>query len=564
MPINLEDYPYSASFLSTASVIKPSDEDCQVAKASLQSLAGLLPPDVTPEENPDLIYFAANGAVAGVCNENDDCLDPATALEIYHLSKNKYLNVDHKRDIVVGSVLYSGLSKYGENTLITKEEAVGQKYFNLSVVAIMWKAINKKLAEILSIAGDESSSEFGKISLSWEVFFKGYDIAIGSPILSEARIVTDLDEYKKLEPYLKRNGGRGEYQGQKVYRVIRNTETSKNVIIGGYSLVTNPAAQVNGILGILSNPNYKISDNDDEEEEDDDENEDDNKEKEGEENDSSASQIKESEEKLKNNLENTSQLDKSLVIPIIAQIDTVTKSNSTLSIKNFMDIKKLEDITSNWSEFSKLEESVASTKISEIWKNGIKEASEKFEADIKAKETAVAQAQEQAQKALAEIEALKTSYQATAKELEEIKASQKAVADQEAYSARLAQLEDEYDLEDEDRQAIASEILGADDEAYAAFKKKFESFAKFKSKKYKEEMKEKIKAECMKEMQEKAKASTSTASTKTPEQIAEEALASTSTSSFVPSAHVETQTGVLEKYATAFGKDNVKISHKTR
>jgi hypothetical protein len=560
MSINLEDYPYSASFLSTASVIKPSDEDCQVAKASLQSLSGLLPPDVTPEENPDLIYFAANGAVAGVCNENDDCLDPATALEVYHLSKNKYLNVDHKRDIVVGSVLYSGLSKYGENTLITKEEAAGQKYFNLSVVAIMWKAINKKLAEILSIAGDEDSSEFGKISLSWEVFFKGYDIAIGSPILSEARIITDLDEYKKLEPYLKRNGGRGEYQGQKVYRVIRNTETSKNVIIGGYSLVTNPAARVNGILGILSNPAYKLSDNDDEKDDDDNKNE----YNEHEENNSSTSIIEENKEKDKNISENTSQLDKSLVIPIIAQIDTVTQSHSTLSIKHFMDIKKLEDITSNWSEFSKLEEAVASNKISEIWKTGIKEASEKFEAEIKAKETAVAQAQEQAQKALAEIETLKASFVTTSKELEEIKASQKAVADQEAYSGRLAQLEDEYELEDEDRQAIASEILGADDEAYAAFKKKFESFAKFKSKKYKEKMKEKIKAECMKEMQDKAKASTSTASTKTPEQLAEEALASASTSSFVPSAHVETQTSVLDLYANAFGKDNVKISHKTR
>ena len=539
----LEDYPYSANFLSVASVIKPSDEDCEVAKASLKSLAGLLPSDIVPEENPDLIYFAANGAVAGVCNENDDCLDPATALEIYPLSKNKYINVDHKRDIVVGSVLYPGLSKYKENTLIEKEEAAKEKYFNLSLVAIMWKAINKKLADVLSEAGDESSSEFGKISLSWEVFFKGYDIAIGSPILADARIVLNgTEEYEKLLPYLKHNKGVGQYQGEKVYRVIRNTSDSKNVIIGGYSLVTNPAAQVEGILSILHNSDYQV-------------------------NDPRVAQKNSEEEKNKEKntiSENSdSQCQKPFVIPNIAQADTVTQTHSTLTIKKFMDIKKVEDITSNWGEFSKLEESVASSKISEIWKNGIKEASDKFVAEISAKDAAVAEAQAQASTAMKEIEALKASYQKTVDELEAMKLMAKSKMDQECYSARMCEMEDEYDLEDEDRKTLASEIMGMDDEMYAGYKAKFASLAKYKSKKYKAQMEEEMRAKVMKEIA--ASASVSTASVKTAEQLAQEALASVSAApGFVPAAHVDTQVSVLDKYASAFGKDAVKISYSKR
>jgi hypothetical protein len=86
-----------------------------------------------------------------MCNENDDCLDPATALQIYHLSKNKYINVDHKRDIVVGTVLSSGLSRFGENTILSKEQARLEEYFNLSVKETIrsWSLMET----IVSIAG---------------------------------------------------------------------------------------------------------------------------------------------------------------------------------------------------------------------------------------------------------------------------------------------------------------------------------------------------------------------------------------------------------------------------
>jgi hypothetical protein len=230
-----------------------------------------------------------------------------------------------------------------------------------------------------------------------------------------------------------------------------------------------------------------------------------------------------------------------------------------------MDIQKVEDITSNWNEFSKLEESVASTKISEIWKTGLKEASDKFVAEISAKDAALAKTQEEAAKAVAEVEVVKASYNKVMAELDAIKQGIKAQMDQEAYSARMCEMEDEYDLDDEDRKVVASEIMGMDDETYAGYKNKFASFAKFKSKKFKAQMEEEMRAKCMKEIQEKAAAATSTASTKTKEEIAEEALASAKANpGFVPAPHTDTQVSLLDKYSAAFGKDAVKVSYKTR
>jgi hypothetical protein len=589
---NPTDYPFHSYFLSQAHVIEPTEKEYDVAIASIHSLASLLPSDLLPEENPDLLYFAANGAVAGVCNENDDCLDPDTAIEIYKSTKNKFLNVDHKRDIVVGSILRSGLSRYGSNELLTEEEARELPYFNLSVASVMWKAVNKKLAALLFEAGNEESDRFGSVSLSWEIFFKGYDIAIGSPILKEARIVTDPEEKEKLQKYLKANKGNGVYQGQKVYRVIRNTPEHKNVIIGGYSLVTNPAAQVNGIYAITSLRDI------------------------GDETSSSKNQLsvelrgelpegkslasfqledgsiienvlvkkdgilsesitaslitkilnfKKVEENLEELNENVSQSEKLIVTPIIAKSlaskDDQPKQFTTKKITD-MDIQKLEDIKSNWADFSQLDESIAYNKVSEIFKNGIKEASDKFEKDMKEKDSALASAIEKAEAAQAEAEANKAALAQVKEKLDAIEAEQSAIAAQEKYSARLSQLEDEYDLEDEDRQALASEIVGMDEEAYAAYKKKFDSLAKYKSKAYKKKMEEEVRAKCMKELESKASVATPTV-TKTVEEIAQEALASTKQDEqFTPSGDTKAETSTLEKYQSAFASSKVSVKYR--
>jgi hypothetical protein len=244
-----EDFLYSSEFFSSASIILPDDEDYFVAKASLSNLKGLLPSDINPETSPDILYLAANGAVAGMCNANGDAITVETALEILKFTKNKYFNVDHKKDKIVGFIIQSGPSKFGESVLLTEEEAKKEPIFNLAVAGGVWRAVNKDLVKLLIESSDPSSNNFHAVSLSWEIFFNNFDIAVGSKVIKDARILTDEKEIEKYKPFLKKFGGSGKYGNDYVYRVVKNTNgpENPNVIIGGYSFVINPAATVKGI-----------------------------------------------------------------------------------------------------------------------------------------------------------------------------------------------------------------------------------------------------------------------------------------------------------------------------
>lgn len=244
-----EDFLYSSEFFSSASIIAPEEDDLYFAKASLNNLKGLLPDDISPETSPDILYLAANGAVAGMCNANGDAITVETALEVLKLTKNKYFNVDHKKDKVVGFVIRSGASKFGESVLLTDEEAAKEKVFNLAVAGGVWRAVNKDLATLLVESSDPSSINFHRVSLSWEIFFNNFDIAVGSKVIKDARLISDEAEKEKYKKYLKKFGGSGKCEEGFVYRVVKNTNgpENPNVIIGGYSFVINPAAEVKGI-----------------------------------------------------------------------------------------------------------------------------------------------------------------------------------------------------------------------------------------------------------------------------------------------------------------------------
>lgn len=258
-----EDFLYSSEFFSSASIILPDDEEYMVAKASLNNLKGLLPSDINPETSPDILYLAANGAVAGMCNANGDAITVETALEILKFTKNKYFNVDHKKDKIVGFAIQSGASKFGESRLLNEEEASKELVFNLAVAGGVWRAVNKDLVKLLIESSDPSSNNFHAVSLSWEIFFNTFDIAVGSKIIKEARILTDKAEIEKYKPYLKKFGGPGKCGSDYVYRVVKNTNgpENPNVIIGGYSFVINPAALVKGIE-VLGTGNLRLKSDD--------------------------------------------------------------------------------------------------------------------------------------------------------------------------------------------------------------------------------------------------------------------------------------------------------------
>lgn len=645
--MNPEDFPYRTEFFSSASIINPEDCDEFFAKASLDSLKGLLPPDIDPASSPDIMYFAANGAIAGVCNSNGDAISVETALEILPFTKNKYINTDHKKDKVVGFVLNSGISKFGENVLISEDEAKTLDLFNIACSGGVWRAVNKDLTKLLIESSDPSSVNYHRISLSWEIFFANYDIAVGSKIVKKARIVSDPEEKKKYQKYLKKFGGSGQCEEGFVYRLVKNTggKEAPNVIIGGYGFVLNPAAAVKGIK-VIEEGTLDVKES---------------KAKAAEDSDAqyfdeklgglgvpraempqiksgargglikylegkNVSYVKEkvscatlkptqkeySKEKLEGWKKGISESTRSLLVssdnhlldghhqwlaametnpeseisvikfsvgiqellslckdfpsveyddsvgsaldnldisktytcsveledgsllenititnqipdlelglakkltnlteyvPQISQKETISVSQENTNSKHFniMDVKSTADIQANWEAISKMTAEAGVDLVTKTIRDEVMKASEDWCEKAKAEKAEAEKAKAELAEAMKTVAEIKEKMEAAKVELEQIKAAELQRIAAEKYNERMAEIECEYELEDEERKMVAGKIKDMCEEGYAAFKKEMAVMCKEKSKAFKKAQAEKAQAELAVASKEKTK-----------------------------------------------------------
>lgn len=460
------EYRYTSRFKTSARIVSPSDQDRFVAKASIASLKGLLPIGINPEENPDLLYFAADGAVADMVNKNGDSITAETALAINHTAKHKFISTEHDRETVCGFILDTGFSRFGASEPLTKEEATALKEpFNMCVVGALWKVVNPMLTKYLTINGDAVGSE--ALSLSWEIAFQSYSIAVGSKNLLDAKIVTTEDQnFGAYDKLLVANGGNGRApNGEPVFRVI----TGSPVILG-YSVVSNPAAEVKGILPILNaaEPVLPV-----------------------EATPSLAEEIP---------VETVAAFAvETAPVPIVAlfpepllaaaskdfsqksQEKNITSANPRVNLNrpNPMDIKTISDIEQNWAEICKMEATASVALIQEA----IKKGSEEYVAKIEAEKAIVKTAEEAKASAEKRASELEVTLAEVRKQLEEL--NQRAVASELAakYQERMASFDEEFELDDEDRQIIASDIKELSDEAFEAYAKKCKKLMAGKAKK---------------------------------------------------------------------------------
>jgi hypothetical protein len=483
-------YRYKATFRSIANIVTPSDQERQVAKASLLPLKSILPPDVNPEENPDLLYIAADGAVAGLCNRNGDAIDAKTALAIHSTAKHKYISVEHDRDQIVGVILYPALTRLDSNQPLSDDEAAAlNEPFNMAFAGVLWKVANPLITKYINGSSDEP------LSMSWEIAFDTFDIGIGDHNVFRSSIVSHDDPafgtYVKM---LRSEGGEGkDHKGQEVYRIITG-----NPIILGYSIVGRPAAHVKGILAITASDeketcktNPSISD--------------------------VLAELPESQRAIFTESSICELCDitmsdgtKHIQVPVLAgrytqkniDVDSIvsikisakseekniTHANERVNSKTptTMKIESLEQLESNWADIRKLETAAS---VADFVK-AIKQGSDDYMKKLQDRETAA----QQAEAARAEMEKtakqLETSIADLQKELEEVRDKAESAEAMQKFNERMASFDEEFDLDDEDRKIVASDIKNLDDDAFAAYMSKCKKLMSAKSKSAKKDKKD--------------------------------------------------------------------------
>ena len=527
---NMKEFKYKTIFSSTIKPLVSEEKDQYLAMASMLDIGDFIP-DVDTKKDIDLLPVAFNACVANRVNKNGDVVDSKTALAMYENFINKPINLEHKRERVVGVILAAGFSEFGTDKPIKKEDVEGNEPFNITLGGVIWKVVNSRVADIIEDASDPTSENYMKVSASWELGFDEYNLVLlkdSEKNISEAEFITESEEIDKNKEFLKALGGSGKLEnGKNIYRQVIN-----KVVPLGIGLTENPAADVQGIAV----------------------------KKEEKEVESIADEAVESSSPESDTLK-TAENEKN-----ISQSSTETVKTNKEYIPT-MKITSIKDITDE--SLQTLKASV----IADFVEEELKKASEEYHAQQTEVEDKLKAAHE------AEVE-LKAEHEKLTKELEEIKSGFEALQNdvaareaQEKFTIRMTFFDQEYDLNDADREVIATDIKDMDDEAFEAFASKMKILLEGRQKyggnegdipdadrkkkghhgrgpKRKETAKEEGEEDFKKDM----KAAEDT------EQVVDEALTNAEEVSAEVPANSEAQSEtVFEKYKAAFALDQFEI-----
>ena len=495
---------YTTIFSSELKCIVSEEKDLHLSLASLDSLRAFLP-NIDTDKNIDLLPISTNAFVAGRVNRNGDVIDNKTAVEIAKHFINKPINLEHNRTQVIGCILNYGFNAFGSEETMTEEQALESKDpFNVALGGVMWKVVNKDLANLIEESNDPSSPNYMSVSSSWELGFNDYKLVLldnEQKNIMDGTIVEDAEQIDKLKSKLRSLGGSGRMnEKQKIYRLVVG-----NIIPLGIGLTGTPAADVVGVA------------------------------------------VEEKEKDL------------SSVLATEA-IETNISQNEVLNVNldrknyNIMKITKIEDITAE-----SLKE-IQASQVAEFISEEIKKASESFDIERKEKEELLKATNEK-------YEAVTKDYSSMKEELEKVKNSLATMEEEKAakireelFNVRMASFDESYDLSDEDRQVLASDIKDLNDETFAAYKNKMAVLMKEKNKAAKKaKMAKEVKAE------EAVVASVVTTEIKASKEEAKEVINEaldngTKQVTDVPATATANEPCLYERYKKAFSIEGFNVS----
>lgn len=500
------------------------EKDKYLSVASLDKLRKFLP-EINTDENVDLLPVAFDACVVNRVNKNGDVIDGETAAKIAKNFVNKPINIEHNRKQVIGCILSANFSKFGSNESLAEADIKSMKTpFNITLGGVIWKVVDKDLADQIEESNDPTSDNYMSISASWELGFNDYNIVVldnGEKNIENGTVISDASEIDKIKDNLRGFGGNGKLDDNKsVYRQVLG-----KVVPLGIGFTLNPAADVQGVATPPEEPiKIELKTN------------------------KSSEEIELKEEKEAQIVEE----------PVLASENNISQEES-LDVKKeriYMKITKIEDITDS------LLKEVTASSIVDFVAEELKKANETFLAEKSAQENELKAANEKIATVTAEHEAVKKQVEELNQKLATIEAEKLAKAQEEAFNMRMASFDEEYDLSDEDRKVLASDLKDLNEEAFSAYKNKMAILMKEKNKAAKkakmakeEEMKASVASQEVKASEEVAQEISTT------QEVVEQAVDNGSKASIeIPNSAPASQPSVKEKYAAAFGFDGFELT----
>ena len=474
---------YTTIFSSHIRPLVSEEKDQHLALASMVDLEKFVP-EVDTDANYDLLPVAFNAFVANRVNKNGDVVDTETAIAMHKNFVNKPVNIEHNRKSVIGTILTAGFSSFGDDKPLTEEEVKDMKGpFNVTLGGVIWKITDKELADKIENSSDPTSDDYMNISASWELGFNEYNIVVleaEEKNIENARIISDPQEVEAHEGKLRGFGGEGKLDdGSFIYRKVVN-----KVVPLGIGLTENPAADVKGVL--VASEDTQIE----------------------------AEVAEENEENISQN----------------------TKTNVSIQKVEAMKIENITDINDESLQTLK------ASAIHEYIQESLKDASEKFTSEKQEKEDALAEANEKHEGLLKEHETLKAELESVKEKLASLETEKVEREMLEQFNQRMASFDERYDLSDEDRKVLASQIKDLTEEDFASFDQNMTVL-----------LSSKVKTEETEEVVEEVEASVA-------EEVVESAVENAEVEKeTVPVSSPAEEPSITDKYSKAFSIENFDI-----
>lgn len=446
-------------------------EQFKISEASLE-IKGIKGENVISGQN--LTLFKAPLANGGLINKNGHGIAIPDLVKTYKKFANTPVNVEHNRANTIGFIIKSYLTNHQTDEILTEEQALeSTKPIDVCIVFATWPHVDPSLSTILEEVGNPENPSYGLISLSWECAFSSYNLLLGSYNVSEGQVIEDENEINELEKYLIDNGGTGYTEdGKSVSMIIADGES---ILPLGCGLVVHPAARVKGVIKINDNiTEGKVIKEDDT-------------------NLLTETVLKLSEnvERLLNNNKNNKE---------IQNLGSHITKSSVLN-KSMKTITSVSEITDE-----SIKEITASEIVRFIAEELGKKSAEHVEA-VAVKEAELTVAKNNADSALKKVDELTLNLENVSKELNDMKMAQATQKADNDFNIRMTGLNEEFELDDEDRKVIANQIKDLNEDDFASWKTSFDVLAKQKNKEW---IKTKTKVEEKPEGKKESKASDET------------------------------------------------------